>query len=84
MIKKWLNGLVPGSWLLIFSLRINMLFIRYRSNQNKSVKKEVLKRLKHDAGNEIISVKFGSEVKSEDPIAVKKDNYPYIRLNKIC
>lgn len=75
MIKKWLNGLVPGSWLLIFTLRINMLFIRYRSNQNKSVK-EVLKRLKHDAGNEILSVKFGSEVKERRSYSCDKGQLP--------
>ncbi len=52
-----------------------MLFIRYRSNQNKSVK-EVLKRLKHDAGNEIISVKFGSEVKERRSYSCEKGQLP--------
>ncbi|HCW6110626.1 hypothetical protein Q4029_16390 [Acinetobacter baumannii] len=42
----------------------------------KECKKEVLKRLKHDAGNEFISVKFGSEVKERRSYSCEKGQLP--------
>ncbi|SUV50650.1 Uncharacterised protein [Acinetobacter baumannii] len=69
---KWVSA-----WFLVINIyspnKHAVYTIPFQSEQE--CKKEVLKRLKHDAGNEILSVKFGSEVKSEDHIAVIKDNY---------
>ncbi|RDJ59958.1 hypothetical protein AB723_19345, partial [Acinetobacter baumannii] len=47
----------------IMGIPVSYTHLDVYKRQEQECKKEVLKRLKHDAGNEIISVKFGSEVK---------------------
>ncbi|HCW5375743.1 TPA: hypothetical protein OXP77_003434, partial [Acinetobacter baumannii] len=54
---KWVSA-----WFLVINIyspnKHAVYTIPFQSEQE--CKKEVLKRLKHDAGNEILSVKFGS------------------------